>query len=144
VTAMPGLSIRTRIEASPASVFRRRIGELRAAGCDIIVLSSGDLDFATPAHVTAAGHAAALRGQTRYTNADGDPELKDAIRAKLKRDNGLDYEPAEVMVCNGSMQAVFNALLATVRPGDEVIVPAPYWRSYLDQARLTASPRPMR
>jgi len=128
-----------RIAASPASRFRQRVGELQAAGRDVIVLSSGDVDFPTPRHVIAAAHAAALRGETRYTNADGTLELKDAIRAKFNRDNGLDYERDEVIVCNGSMQAMFNAFKATVAPGDEVIVPAPYWASYLDQVSLAGA-----
>jgi aspartate aminotransferase len=125
-----------RIQASPAATFRRRMGELQAGGRDIIVLSSGDLDFPTPPHVVAAAHAAAQRGETRYTNADGTPELKDAIRAKLRRENGLDYDRDEVIACNGSMQVMFNAFMATLEPGDEVIVPAPYWPSYLDQVLL--------
>ena len=126
----------SRIQASPASRLRQRTRALQAAGHDVIVLSSGELDFPTPAHVIAAAHAAALRGETQYTNADGTPELKDAIRAKLARDNGLDYGRDEVIVCTGSMQAMFAAFMATLAPGDEVIVPAPYWASYLDQVRL--------
>jgi aspartate aminotransferase len=135
--ALPSLSPRAeRIQASPAATLRRRMGELQAAGRDVIVLSSGDLDFPTPPHVVAAAHAAALRGDTRYTNADGTPELKDAIRAKLKRENGLEYDRDEVIACNGSIQAMFNAFMATLEPGDEVIVPAPYWPSYLGQVAL--------
>jgi aspartate aminotransferase len=124
------------IQPSPASVLRRRARELRAAGRDIIELSSGNLDFATPDHVIAAAHAAALRGETRYTDVDGTPELKRAVRAELLRTHGLDYALDEIVACNGSTQALFNALLATLAPGDEVIVPAPYWAPYLDQVRL--------
>src|SRR5262245_10222500 len=124
------------IETSPAATFRRRTGELRAAGRDVIVLSSGDLDFPTPPHVVAAAHAAALRGDTRYTNADGSPEPKDAIRAKFKRENGLDYDRDEVIACSGSVQAMFHAFMATLEPGDEVIVPVPYWPSYPAQVLL--------
>ncbi len=126
-----------RIQASPASVLRRRARELRAAGRDVIELSAGDLDFATPDHVIAAAHAAALRGDTRYTTVDGTPELKDAVRAAFRRHNGLSYERDNIIICNGSTQALYNALLATLAPGDEVIVPAPYWAPYLDQVRLT-------
>jgi aspartate aminotransferase len=134
---MPALSPRmSGIHASPASVLRRRARELRTAGRDIIELSSGNLDFATPDHVIAAAHAAALRGETRYTDVDGTPELKQAVRAALLRDHQLTYAQDEVVICNGSTQALFNALLATLAPGDEVIVPAPYWAPYLDQARL--------
>jgi len=119
------------IHASPASILRRRARELRAAGRDIIELSSGNLDFATPDHVIAAAHAAALRGETRT------PELKQAVRATLLRDHHLTYAQDEIVICNGSTQALFNALLATLAPGEEVIVPAPYWAPYLDQVRLT-------
>jgi aspartate aminotransferase len=123
--------------ASPASVLRRRARELREAGRPIIELSSGNLDFPTPEHVVAAAHAAAQRGDTRYTDVDGTPELKDAVRAALKRQNDLAYARDEVLISNGSTQALFNALLATVAPDDEVVVPAPYWAPYLDQVRLT-------
>jgi len=126
-----------RIGASPASILRRRTRELREAGRDIIELSSGNLGFATPDHVVAAAHAAAQRGETRYTDVDGTPELKDAVRAALQRHNNLAYARDEVVICNGSTQVLFNALLATLAPGDEVIVPAPYWAPYLDQVRLT-------
>jgi aspartate aminotransferase len=138
MTAMPALSPRmSGIHASPASILRRRARELRAAGRDIIELSSGNLDFATPDHVIAAAHAAALRGETRYTDVDGTPELKQAVRAALLRDHHLTYAQDEIVICNGSTQALFNALLATLAPGKEVIVPAPYWAPYLDQVRLT-------
>ena len=125
------------IKASPASVLRRRARELRAAGRDIIELSSGNLDFPTPDHVIAAAHDAALRGETRYTDVDGTPELKRAVQAALLRDHRLDYRLDEIVITNGSTQALFNALLATLAPGDEVIIPAPYWAPYLDQVRLS-------
>jgi aspartate aminotransferase len=124
------------IQPSPASILRRRARELRAAGRDIIELSSGNLDFATPDHVIAAAYSAALRGETRYTDVDGTPEMKQAVRATLLRDHHLSYAQDEIIICNGSTQALFNALLATLEPGDEVIVPAPYWAPYLDQVRL--------
>ena len=134
---MPALAPRmSGILASPASMLRRRARELRTAGRDIIELSSGNLDFATPDHVIAAAHAAALRGETRYTDVDGTPELKQAVRAALLRDHQLSYAQDEIVITNGSTQALFNALLATLAPGDEVIVPAPYWAPYLDQTRL--------
>lgn len=131
-----------QIGASPASVLRRRARELREAGRPIIELSSGNLDFQTPEHVVAAAHAAARRGETRYTDVDGTPELKDAVRAALERHNDLAYARNEIVICNGSTQALFNALLATLAPDDEVVVPAPYWPPYLDQVRLTGG-RPM-
>jgi aspartate aminotransferase len=135
--AMPVLSPRmSRISASPASILRRRARELREAGRDIIELSSGNLDFATPDHVIAAAHAAAQRGETRYTDVDGTPELKEAVRAALQRHNNLAYAQDEIVICNGSTQALFNALFATLAQDDQVIVPAPYWAPYLDQVRL--------
>ncbi|WP_249680487.1 pyridoxal phosphate-dependent aminotransferase [Roseococcus pinisoli] len=124
------------IGTSPAAVLRRRARELRAAGRDVIELSSGDLDFPTPPHVIEAAHRAAQEGATRYTNVDGTPELKDAVREKFLRRNGLDYGRDEVIVSTGSTQAIFNAFFATLAPGDEVIVPVPCWAPYLDQVRL--------
>ena len=125
-----------RIAASPAAVLRRRARELRAAGRDVIELSSGDLDFPTPEHVIAAAAEAARRGETRYTNADGTPELKDAVRAAFRREHGLDFDRNEIIVTAGSTQALFEALFATLAPGDEVIVPTPCWMPYVEQVRL--------
>lgn len=125
-----------RIQPSPASRLRRRAIELRATGRDVIELSSGDLDFATPDHVIAAAHEAALCGGTRYTDIAGTAELRDAVRATFERQNGLTYARDNIIICSGSSQALFNALLATLTPGDEVIIPAPYWAPYLDQVRL--------
>ena len=140
MTATPLLSPRMScIKPSPASVLRRRARELRAAGRDIIELSSGNLDFPTPDHVIAAAHQAALRGETRYTDVDGTPELKQAVQAALRRDHRLDYGLDEIVITNGSTQALFNALLATLAPEDEVIIPAPYWTPYLDQVRLAGA-----
>ena len=137
MSAMPRISPRVSgIRPSPASILRRRARELRAAGRDIIELSSGNLDFPTPDHVIAAAHAAALRGETLYTDVDGTPELKQAVRNALLRDHHLTYAEGEIVICNGSTQALFNALLATLSAGEEVIVPAPYWAPYLDQTRL--------
>ncbi|WP_245314126.1 pyridoxal phosphate-dependent aminotransferase [Bradyrhizobium elkanii] len=139
-SVLPSLSPRmSGIKASPASVLRRRARELRAAGRDIIELSSGNLDFPTPDHVIAAAHQAALRGETRYTDVDGTPELKRAVRAALLRDHHLDYGLDEIVITNGSTQALFNALLTTLAPDDEVIIPAPYWVPYLDQVRLAGA-----
>src|SRR5215472_4278241 len=137
VAAAPLLAPRvTRIAASPASVLRARARELRAAGRDLIELSSGDVDFPTPDHVITAATAAARRGETRYTNVDGTPELKDAVRAAFARQNGLAYSRDEIIVTCGSTQAIFNALLATLSPGDEVVIPTPCWAPYVDQVRL--------
>src|SRR5262244_3465228 len=110
---VPQFAPRTvRIAASPAAVLRRRARELRAAGRDVIELSSGDLDFPTPGHVIEAANAAAQHGETRYTNVDGTVELKDAVRETFRRQNGLAYERDEIIICNGSTQALANALLA--------------------------------
>jgi aspartate aminotransferase len=125
-----------RIAPSPAAVLRRRARELRAAGRDVIELSSGDLDFPTPEHVIAAAAEAARHGETRYTNADGTPELKDAVRAAFRREHGLDFDRDEIIVTAGSTQALFEALFATLAPGDEVIVPTPCWMPYVEQVRL--------
>jgi aspartate aminotransferase len=134
---IPQFAPRTvRVAASPAAVLRRRARELRAAGRDVIELSSGDLDFPTPAHVVAAAAEAARRGETRYTNVDGTPELKDAVRAALHRQNGLDFTREEIIVTAGSTQAMFGALFATLARGDEVIVPTPCWMPYVEQVRL--------
>jgi len=127
------------LAGSPASLMRRKVQELRTSGREIFDLSSGDLEFATADHVIKAMHRAALQGQTKYTNVDGTPELKAEVRRKFERRNGLRYGNDEVMVCNGSTQAVFEALFATVSAGDEVLIPAPYWSQYLNQARLAGA-----
>lgn len=124
------------IAPSPVARLRRRAAELRGEGRDIIELSSGDLDFPTPAHVIAAAHAAALNGETRYTDAGGTAALKDAVRATFARQHGLAYARDEIIISSGSSQALYNALMVTLAPGDEVIVPSPYWAPYLGQIRL--------
>jgi len=106
--------------------------ELKAAGRDIIGLSAGEPDFDTPDNIKEAAIKAIREGRTKYTPVDGVPELKQAICAKFERDNGLKYEPSQISVGTGGKQVLFNALLATLNPGDEVIVPAPYWVSYPD------------
>ena len=121
-----------RIKVSPSNAGAQRVRELRAAGRDIIGLTIGEPDFETPGHVKEAASAAMAREETKYTNVDGTPLLKEAIRAKFKRENGLDYEPEQILVGNGGKQVIFNAFMATLEAGDEVIVPAPYWVSYLD------------
>jgi len=126
----------SRIRLSPASTLRAQAQALRATGRDVIALTAGDLDFPTPSHVLAAAHAAALRGETKYTTVDGTAALKDAVRLKFRRENNLDYRRDEVVIANGSTQVIFNAFLATVEAGDEVVVPRPSWEPYLDQVRL--------
>jgi aspartate aminotransferase len=125
-----------RVKPSPTIAVTTRAAKLRAAGRDVIGLGAGEPDFDTPAHIRAAGIRAIEDGKTRYTPVDGIPELKRAICAKFKRDNGLDYAPAQVSVSSGGKQVLFNALMATLDPGDEVVIPAPYWVSYPDMVLL--------
>jgi aspartate aminotransferase len=122
----------TRIEQSASSLASQKARAMRAEGRDVIALSSGEPDFATPDHVIDAAFEAARKGQTRYTNAAGTPELKQAIIEKFKNENGLEYSEDEVMASTGGKQVIFNSLVATVEEGDEVIIPAPYWISYVD------------
>ncbi|MGJ8545213.1 MAG: pyridoxal phosphate-dependent aminotransferase [Sulfitobacter sp.] len=104
----------------------------RARGEDVIDLGLGEPDFDTPSHIIEAAHQAALAGDTRYVPTDGTAQLKAAVCAKFARDNALDYEPAEVIISNGAKQVIFNAMMATLEPGDEVILPAPYFGQYKD------------
>ena len=110
--------------------------ELKAAGRDVIGLGAGEPDFDTPLNIQEAAIAAMRRGETRYTAVDGTPALKKAIVAKFKRENGLDYKTEQVTVASGGKQIIFNAMIATLDAGDEVIIPAPYWVSYPDIVNL--------
>ena len=121
-----------RINLSPSAVAAQKVRELRAQGRDIIGLTIGEPDFATPAHVKQAVIEALDRNETRYPPYDGIPPLKEAVQRKFQRDNGLKFAADEVMAGTGSKHLLFNALQATVSAGDEVIIPAPYWISYLD------------
>jgi aspartate aminotransferase len=125
-----------RIQPSATIAMSNKAMALKAEGRDIIGLSAGEPDFDTPDNIKEAAIAAIRRGETKYTNVDGIPELKKAIAAKFKRENGLDYKPSQVSVGTGGKQVLFNALLATVNPGDEVVIPAPYWVSYPDIVML--------
>ena len=126
----------SRIKPSPTIAVTQKARELKAAGRDIIGLGAGEPDFDTPENIKEAAIAAIRRGDTKYTNVDGTDALKAAIACKFKRENGLQYRPEQITVSSGGKQVIFNALLATVEPGDEVIVPAPYWVSYPDIALL--------
>ena len=119
---------RARISASAASAQRTR--ELRAAGVDLIGLSQGEPDFATPDHVIEAACRAMREGQTRYTPVDGTQELKEAIVAKFQRENRLSFKPENISAGAGGKQVLYNALMATLDPGDEVVIPAPSWVAY--------------
>lgn len=125
-----------RIKPSPSLAVTARAVELRASGLDIISLSLGEPDFETPPHVVTAAIAAMKNGETRYTAADGTVALKRAIGVKFERENGLAYGSDEITVAAGAKQIIYNALFATLAPGDEVIVPSPYWVSYTDMVLL--------
>ncbi|MGH1367136.1 MAG: pyridoxal phosphate-dependent aminotransferase [Maritimibacter sp.] len=125
-----------RVKPSPTIAVTTLAQELKAAGRDVIGLGAGEPDFDTPEHIKAAAITAINAGQTKYTAPDGMPELKAAICAKFKRDNGLDYVPAQISVGTGGKQILYNALMATLNAGDEVIIPAPYWVSYPDMVLL--------
>ena len=123
-----------RIKHSPSNAATQKVRELRAEGRDIIGLTIGEPDFPTPDNVKRAVAEAMARDDTRYTTVDGTDEMKDAARLKFKRENGLVYAREQITVANGAKQIVFNAMMATLSTGDEVLIPAPYWVSYLDMA----------
>ena len=125
-----------RIKPSPTVAISNRAMELRAEGKDVIGLSVGEPDFDTPVHIREAAKAAIDGGATRYTAVDGTPALKRAICAKFKRENGLDYQPGQISVGAGGKQILFNAFLASLDPGDEVVFAAPYWVSYPDMVLM--------
>lgn len=125
-----------RIQPSATVAISQRARELKRQGRDVIALSAGEPDFDTPQHVKDAAIAAMAAGQTKYTNVDGIPELKQAVAEKFNRDNGLEVTAADCFVAAGGKQILFNAMMATLNPGDEVIVPVPYWVSYPDVVRL--------
>lgn len=122
----------SRIKLSPSTMAAQRVRELKAAGRDIIGLTIGEPDFDTPAHVKQAVIDAMNRNETKYPPIDGIPSLKQAVQRKFTRENGLDFALDQIMVGTGSKQILFNTFQATVSAGDEVIIPAPYWISYLD------------
>ena len=129
------------IKPSPTLAVTTRAAELRASGKDIIGLGAGEPDFDTPEHIKVAAIQAIHDGKTKYTAVDGTPELKQAVISKFKRDNGFDFEPNQILVSSGGKQSFFNLALALLNPGDEVVIPAPYWVSYPDMVRIAeASP----
>lgn len=134
---MPFLSdTLARVKPSPTIAVTNLANELKAQGKDVIGLGAGEPDFDTPQNIKDAAIAAIGSGKTKYTAVDGITELKEAIVAKLKRDNDLSYQPSQVTVGTGGKQILYNALMATMNPGDEVIIPAPYWVSYPDMVLL--------
>ncbi len=122
----------SRIKPSPTIAVTQKARDLKAQGRDVIGLGAGEPDFDTPDHIIEAAKKAMDRGETRYTPVPGTPELRQAIADKLKRENGLDYTPDQISVACGGKQSIYNALMATLDPGDEVIIPTPYWVSYPD------------
>jgi aspartate aminotransferase len=125
-----------RVKPSPTVALTGLVADLKAQGRDIIGLGAGEPDFPTPENIREAGKRAIDEGRTRYTAVDGITELKEAIRQKFARENGLDYSTSEISVGTGGKQVLYNALIATLNPGDEVLIPAPYWVSYPDIVRL--------
>ncbi len=126
----------SRVQPSATMAVTQKARELKAAGVDVIGLGAGEPDFDTPDHVKEAAIEAIRRGETKYTTVDGLPELKEAICAKFKRDNALEYTPDQVNVSPGGKPVLYNAFAATLNPGDEVVIPAPYWVSYPEMVRL--------
>ncbi|WP_410013653.1 pyridoxal phosphate-dependent aminotransferase [Sodalis sp. C49] len=125
-----------RVRPSPTGAIADTVRAMEAAGLDVINLGLGELDFATPPAIGQAGIDAIARGDTKYTAVAGTLALRQAIADKFQRDNGLSYQPAEIIAGTGAKQLIFNAFMATLSPGDEVIIPAPYWVSYPDMVAL--------
>ena len=125
-----------RIQPSPTIAMSIKARELKAEGKDIIELAAGEPDFPTPFHIIEAAEEAMSRGETKYTDPDGTPALKQAVCDKFKRDNNLEYVTSQVTIGTGGKQVLYNALMATLNEGDEVIIPAPYWVSYPDMVML--------
>ncbi|APY14435.1 aminotransferase class I/II-fold pyridoxal phosphate-dependent enzyme [Brucella sp. 10RB9214] len=126
----------SRVKPSATIAVSQKARELKAKGKDVIVLGAGEPDFDTPENIKQAAIAAINRGETKYTPVSGIPELRKAIVAKFKRENGLDYKPEQTIVGTGGKQILFNAFMATLNPGDEVIIPAPYWVSYPEMVAI--------
>ncbi len=125
-----------RVKPSPTIAVTNKAAELKRAGRDVIGLGAGEPDFDTPQNIKDAAVQAIADGKTKYTGVDGIPELKEAVCAKFKRDNGLTYTPSQVSVSGGGKQVLYNALMATLNEGDEVVIPAPFWVSYPDMVLL--------
>ncbi|MDE2334144.1 MAG: pyridoxal phosphate-dependent aminotransferase [Rhodospirillales bacterium] len=134
---MPAFSRRLgRVQVAATVAMTMRVRALREAGHHVVMMTIGEPDFPTPPHAIAAAHAAALAGETKYPPQDGTRRLKEAVQRKFARENGLDVGLDQIMVGNGGKQVIFDALMATVDEGDEVVVPAPYWGAYPLMARL--------
>ncbi len=125
-----------RVQPSATMAISDQARNLKAEGHDVISLSAGEPDFDTPDNIKAAAIRAIEAGDTKYTDVVGTPALRAAIAAKYKRDNGLEYGTDQIIVCSGGKQVLYNALIATLNPGDEVVIPAPFWVSYPDMVHL--------
>ncbi len=124
------------VKPSPTVALTGRVAQLKAEGRDIIGLGAGEPDFDTPSHIAEAGIEAIRKGFTRYTPVEGNADLKDAIIAKFKRENGIDYKRNQVIASTGAKQTIYNLIMALINPGDEAVIPAPYWVSYPDIVML--------
>ena len=134
---MPAIAARLAdVKVSASVIMGAKARELAARGIKVLSLTTGEPDFDTPAHAVEAAHQAALKGDTKYPPQGGTAAMKAAVIAKFKRDNGLDFTADEILITNGGKQAIYNALMATVDPGDEIVIPAPYWISYADMAKV--------
>ncbi len=134
---MPALATRLDdIAVSASVIMSAKARDLAAQGIKVISLATGEPDFPTPLHAIEAAHKAALAGDTKYPPIDGTKAMKEAVQRKFKRDNNLDYALDEILVANGGKQCIYNALMATIDEGDEVVIPAPYWISYADMAKV--------
>lgn len=129
----------SRIKPSPTVALTGKVAELKAQGRDIIGLGAGEPDFDTPDHVKEAAIAAIKKGDTKYTAVDGTPAIKDAVIEKFRRDNGLEYKRDQITVNSGGKHTIYNAMMATLNPGDEVVIPTPYWVSYPDIVLLAGA-----
>jgi aspartate aminotransferase len=124
------------IKASTTMAISSKAAEMKAAGLPVVTFGAGEPDFNTPEHIRQAGIDAINNGQTRYTPAAGTPALRQAVCDKLKKDNGLDYEPAQIVISNGAKHSLMNTFMAILNEGDEVIIPAPFWLSYSEMVRI--------
>jgi hypothetical protein len=141
-TMMPFLSAALdRVKPSATIAVTDKARALKAAGRNVIGLGAGEPDFDTPANIKLAAIHAIEAGKTKYTDVGGIPELKEAIAGKFQRENGLSYKPNQIIVGSGGKQVLYNALMATINPGDEVIIPAPYWVSYPEMVALAVHGR---
>jgi aspartate aminotransferase len=127
------------VEEAATTAMAEKARQLRASGVAVIGLAMGEPDFATPEHVVAAAHAAALAGDTKYPPVSGTPALKSAVQRKFRRDNRLDYALNEILIANGGKQVIFDALMATCNTGDEVVIPIPAWVAYVDMVKFSGA-----